>query len=124
MGATCRWGVIELWPTGRNFPWAVFAVNVIGSFVVGVALAEESLHPAWEWWARDAVGIGFCGGLTTFSTFAVEAAEFLRGGRSGMAAIYTTSSLIVAILAAVAGAATRRRVGALSLPLEGPEGPA
>jgi len=60
-------------------------------------------------------------GLTTFSTFAVETAEFLGGGRSGMAAIYTTSSLIVAILAAVSGAATRRRVRALSLPLEGGE---
>jgi CrcB protein len=121
VGATCRWAAIELWPTGRGFPWAVFVVNVVGSFIVGVALAEEWDHPTWSLWARDAIGIGFCGGLTTFSTFAVETAGFLRDGRTSLAFTYVSASLAAAVCAAIAGAAARRRVGALSLPLEGPD---
>jgi CrcB protein len=106
---------------GGGFPWAVFVVNVVGSFIVGVALAEESAHPTWNLWARDAIGIGFCGGLTTFSTFAVETAGFLRDDRISLAVTYLAASLVAAVCAAVAGAASRRRIGALALPLEGPD---
>jgi CrcB protein len=121
VGATCRWAMLELWPAGHDFPWPIFVVNVVGSFVVGVALAEEARHPAWELWARDAIGIGFCGGLTTFSTFAVESADLLRDGRVSLASTYVFASVSAALLAAVVGAALWRRVGALRLPLEGPE---
>ena len=120
VGATCRWAALDLWPIGSGFPWTVFTINVFGSFVVGIALAEEWKHPTWSVWARDAVGIGFCGGLTTFSTFAVETATFLRDGRTGLAVGYTTASLLASVAAAVAGAASCRRVRALTLPLEGP----
>jgi len=122
IGATCRWGVLEMWDLGGGFAWPLFVINVVGSFVVGVALAEESLHPSWEWWVRDGVGIGFCGGLTTFSTFALEGAELLREDRPALAAMHVGASVVLAIAATVAGAATRRRVGALRLPLEGPDG--
>jgi CrcB protein len=121
-GATCRWAALQLWPVGGGFPWPVFAINVIGSFVVGVALAEEWRHPTWELWARDAVGIGFCGGLTTMSTFAVETAHLLRDGRTSTAIAYTLGSLVAAIAAAVGGALSCRRVRALTLPLEGETG--
>lgn len=118
-GATCRWAALELWPVHDGFPWTVFVINVVGSFVVGVALAEEWTHPAWDVWARDLIGIGFCGGLTTMSTFAVETAGFLRDDRVGLAFTYTAASLAVAVAAAFAGAAACRRVRALTLPLEG-----
>jgi CrcB protein len=119
VGASCRWGLIELWPVDGGFPWPVFAVNVVGSFVVGVALAEQALHPALRPWARDAIGIGFCGGLTTFSTFAVETAGFVRDDRWLLAATYTTTSAVLTIAAAVAGALACRRVAGLTQPLEG-----
>jgi CrcB protein len=121
VGATCRWAALDLWPAGPGFPWTVFTVNVVGSFIVGIALAEEWTHPTWSVWARDAVGIGFCGGLTTFSTFAVETAGFLRDGRTGLAFTYAIASLLASVAAAIAGAASRRRVRALTLPLEGPD---
>ncbi len=121
VGATCRWAALDLWPAGHGFPWTVFAINVVGSFIVGIALAEEWTHPSWSVWARDAVGIGFCGGLTTFSTFAVETAGFLRDGRAGLAFAYAIASVLASVAAAIAGAATCRRVRALSLPLEGPD---
>lgn len=119
VGASCRWAALDLWPVRHGFPWTVFVINVVGSFVVGVALAEEWTHPTWSIWARDAVGIGFCGGLTTMSTFAVETAGFLRDDRVGLALTYAVASLVAAVAAAFAGAATCRRVRALALPLEG-----
>jgi CrcB protein len=122
VGATCRWGLLQVWPMRGGFPWTVFLINVVGSFVVGVALAEEIDHPTWELWIRDAIGIGFCGGLTTFSTFAVETASFLRDDRLPLALSYVGSSVVLAIVAAIAGAGTRRRVSSLQLPLEG-DGP-
>jgi CrcB protein len=119
VGASCRWALLELWPIGNGFPWTVFAINVVGSFIVGVALAEDALHPKWRTWARDAIGIGFCGGLTTFSTFAVETARFLRDDRLALAVSYTASSTVLSIAAAVAGALACRRVTGLTEPLEG-----
>lgn len=108
-----------MWAPRDGFPWTIFVVNVVGSFVVGIALAEEAAHPTWELIARYAVGIGFCGGLTTFSTFAVETATMLDDGRTALAATYIGASVAASIAAAVAGGLTRRRVGALRLPLEG-----
>lgn len=121
-GATVRWAVFGAWPTNGRFPWPVLVVDVVGSFVVGLALGEEARHPSWELWARDALGVGFCGGLTTFSTLSVGAAELVRDGHATTAAVYVVATVVVGILAAVAGAATRRRVGALRLPLEGGDG--
>jgi fluoride exporter len=106
-----------------GFPWPVFLLNVVGSAILGAALAEDLAHPRADVLLRDGIGIGFCGGLTTFSTFAVEVVDLSRDGRTGLAATYLVASVVVAIAAALAGAAAFRRVRALSLPLEGPSGP-
>lgn len=122
LGAICRWAALQRWPvTGGSFPWTVFAINVVGSFVVGLALAEEWSHPRWDPILRDGVGVGFCGGLTTMSTFAVETTLLAKGGHWAVAAVYTISSVAVALGAALAGARVGRRVLALTLPLEGPD---
>ena len=105
-GATVRWAAVEVWPPRDGFPWTIFVVNVVGSFVVGIALAEEAAHPTWELIARYAVGIGFCGGLTTFSTFAVETATMLDDGRTGLAAAYMGASVFASI---TAGSSTLER---------------
>lgn len=121
LGATCRWAMLERWPVGAGqIPWTVLVANVVGSYVVGVALAEQWTHP----WAgpllRDGIGVGFCGGLTTMSTFALEAASLARSGHVPTAVIYTLVSVAIGIAAVIAGGATGRRLVALSLPLEGP----
>jgi CrcB protein len=63
-----------------TFPYGTLAVNVLGSFVVGLvatlALERATLSPTW----RTAILVGFCGGFTTYSAFAYETFELLRTG--------------------------------------------
>ena len=116
-GAALRWAVVTTVAAGR-FPWPVLAVNVAGSFLLGVLLAEEWDHPKARLLLHDAGAIGFCGGLTTFSTFAVEVVDLVRDGHAATGALYTLASVAGAIAAVVAGAAALRHVRALALPLE------
>lgn len=102
LGALVRWGVRVLLGVRRSLI-AVGAVNVIGSFVAGaaVALTDDPL--------RTIVIAGFCGGLTTFSTFAVETVQTAQGDasakpRPALAAAYAVGSIIVGALVCWIGA--------------------
>jgi CrcB protein len=117
IGAAARWAVITSVDAGM-FPWPVLAVNVAGSLLLGVLLAEEWTHPRARLVLHDFGGIGFCGGLTTFSTFALEVVELSRDGHTRTAAVYSVLSVGSAIVGAVTGALALRRVRALTLPLE------
>jgi CrcB protein len=117
-GASVRWAVLTTLTPGR-FPWPVLAINIAGSALLGVLLAEEPTHPARRTLLHDAGGIGFCGGLTTFSTFAVEVVDLSRSGDTALAALYLSGSVVGAIAGVVAGAAALRRARALNVPLEG-----
>jgi CrcB protein len=116
-GATLRWAVLTTF-NGGSFPWPVFGINVLGSLLLGVLLAEEWSHPSARLLLRDAGGIGFCGGLTTFSTFSLEVVNLARDGDATTAAVYTVASMAAAIAGVVLGAAALRRTRALTLPLE------
>jgi CrcB protein len=116
-GAALRWAVLASVDSGR-FPWPVLVLNVSGSFLLGVLLAEEWSHPRTRLLLHDAGGIGFCGSLTTFSTFSVEVVDLVRDNDLGMAVLYTVASVAGTIAAVVAGAAALRRVQAITLPLE------
>ena len=90
LGAGLRWSVLSSVDSGR-FPWPVLVVNAAGSLVLGVLLAEEWSHPSARLLLHDAGGIGFCGSLTTFSTFSVEVVDLARDGSQGIAALYAVS---------------------------------
>lgn len=117
VGATVRWAGLTTWASA-GFPWPVFVVNIVGSVLLGVLLAEEVVRPARRVLLHDAGAIGFCGGLTTFSTFSVEVVDLLRDGDTTVAVTYGVSSVAVAIVGVVAGAAALRRVRAVTLPVE------
>ena len=117
VGALLRWAVFTSVSAG-GFPWPVLAVNVAGSFILGVLLAEEWSHPRARLVLHDAGGIGFCGSLTTFSTFAVEVVNLSKDGDVGIAVVYIVASLAATLAAVVAGAAALGRLRALTLPLE------
>ncbi len=81
-GAWLRWGLGMLLNTGSfAVPLGTLAANWIGAYVIGVAVAffaQAAAIPA-EW--RLFVITGFCGGLTTFSTFSAESVSLLQQGR-------------------------------------------
>ncbi|MFZ6003442.1 MAG: FluC/FEX family fluoride channel [Actinomycetota bacterium] len=118
VGAGTRWAVlVSIEPTGQ-LPWTLLLLNVGGSILLGVLLAEEWAHPSARLLLHDAGGIGFCGGLTTFSTFAVEVVDLLRDDHLGIAAAYGALSVVLSVAGVLAGAAALRHVRAVTLPLE------
>jgi CrcB protein len=86
------------------FPWATFAVNAIGSFLIGVLLAVSApggllpLSPS----LRALLIPGFCGGLTTFSTFSADTV-YLWEESPGRAVAYVAASVATALTAVWAG---------------------
>ena len=117
-GASVRWAVGTVLHHGPGVSWATFVVNVAGCALLGIVLAEEWTHPRARLLLHDFGGIGFCGGLTTMSTFAVEVVNALNDGRVAQAVVYLGSSVVFGGLAFVAAGVVLRRVRALALPLE------
>lgn len=108
-GTLVRAAVAQGLPNGASgFPWATLIVNFAGSAVLGVVIvaAVERLPPSR--YLRPLVGTGFCGGLTTFSTFAVETDTLIRAGRLGVAVLYVLSSTAAGLAAVWAGARLAR----------------
>lgn len=95
-GAATRWAVVESIGPHDGFPWWTLLVNVVGCLGAGRLLGASER-------ARLGLGIGFCGGLTTFSTFAVEAAVMLDSGETGRAAAYVAASVAGGVLAVAIG---------------------
>lgn len=81
-----------------GFPTGTFAVNAIGSLLIGILLQVVGSQTAiWL------LVVGFCGGFTTFSTFSVDAVRLLREGCYTSAALYIGLSLAVCIACAALG---------------------
>jgi CrcB protein len=104
-GSVARYAAGATWPApAGEVPWATLAVNVVGSFVLGVVLG--ALPPGGG--ARLLLGTGFCGGFTTFSTFSTEVVAIAEHGAAGRAGAYAAGSLALGVAAAAAGAALGR----------------
>jgi len=85
-----------------SFPWGTFAVNVSGSFALGL-LAGLVLAQGWPGDAQTLLGTGFLGAYTTFSTFAYETVRRAEEGATGVAVAYAVGSIGVGVAAAAAG---------------------
>lgn len=104
IGTLVRGGTAEALPhAAGHWPWATFIVNVAGAFILGWLLTRlaERTAPSRNW--RFIAGTGFCGALTTFSTFQLETFQFARDGDIGLAIAYPLVSIAVGLAAAVAG---------------------
>lgn len=103
LGGLVRVAVTESFPSAEgHWPWATFIVNIVGALVIGYAL--ESLRGARSARARLFVGSGFCGALTTFSSFQVELLDLLGDGELVIGAAYAGLSICAGVLACVIGA--------------------
>ncbi|MGV2050848.1 fluoride efflux transporter CrcB [Agrobacterium salinitolerans] len=101
-------GVLCMRLAGPNFPWGTLAVNVAGSFLIGllVELVARRLNASME--MRLFLVTGVLGGFTTFSSFSLDAVSLFERGTLGLSAVYVLASLVVSIAAVFAGLALGR----------------
>ena len=106
-GALLRWWLsILLNHTFPAIPPGTLAANLVGGYIVGVAIGLVGVHPTLspEW--RLLIITGFCGGLTTFSTFSAELVSLLQEGRALSALGAIGAHLLGSVAMTCAGLAT------------------
>lgn len=111
LGAWLRWGLtIFLGGLHAHIQLGTLAANLVGGYLIGLALgffdASPALSPAW----RLFVITGFLGGLTTFSSFSGEAMVLLQRGHYGWALAHAALHLLGSIGCCIAGYATWRAI--------------
>jgi CrcB protein len=94
--------------THGQFPWGTFVINLAGAFALGlvVALTTERLLPHPNW--RTALGIGYLGSFTTFSTYTYESVKLAEDGAVGLALLNSVGMLALGLMAAFTGLALGR----------------
>ena len=104
--AVSRW--VQQAAGAAVFPWGTLTVNVAGCFIIGLIYGwldqGLSLSPAW----RLFLTVGFCGGFTTFSTFANENYLLFQGAHVAILALYVAVSVAAGFAAVYAGYALTR----------------
>jgi CrcB protein len=107
LGALLRWALgTRLNGLFPAVPPGTLAANLIGGYIIGVAIAffarYAAVAPEWRLlWIT-----GFCGGLTTFSTFSAELVVLLQQGRAGWALAATALHVVGSVLMTFAGIGT------------------
>ena len=93
---------------GPVFPYGTLAINVLGSFVLGFFLVWATertiVDPRW----RLLIAVGFCGGFTTFSSYAYETMAFFEQGQWGLLTANFVSNNLLACAGVLAGMALAR----------------
>jgi fluoride exporter len=103
VGSVARYLLSAAFPAGHGFPWAIFAVNVSGCFVLGLLMVY--LLEVWppRRLLRPLLAIGLIGGYTTFSTYAAGVLALLTGHAPALAAAYALTSIVAALAAVWCG---------------------
>ena len=101
IGSMLRYG-IALLIGARSFPIATLTVNILGCFIIGflfgLGLKHNVSNYTWKF-----LGVGICGGFTTFSAFSLEGMEFLQQGRSHSFLLYYLLSVCFGLLSTYLG---------------------
>ena len=109
LGAVSRYAMTQLFPlVGEGFPKAVFLANLLGCFLAGVlyvVIVERASLPTY--W-REPLIVGFCGALTTYSSFALDSLALWQSGQNQTAIIYVVLTTVFCIVAAFAAVTLTR----------------
>ena len=106
LGANLRYGLARL--IGRlvpvAFPWSIVLINVTGSFLLGMFFfwARQRMQLDDRW--RLLIAVGFCGGYTTFSSFAFDTFDLFHQGRFGAACFNIAANNLLSLGAVLGGA--------------------
>ena len=94
LGSVARYGVASL----LNRPYAIFYINVFGSFLLGLIMSFLLKHVEESRSLQLLLGVGFCGGFTTFSTFSMQVWEMFAADKFLQAFTYIGASVVCSIL--------------------------
>jgi len=89
--------------TDTGIPYGTFLANILGSLFIGMILGWSAKNHSLSPEQTLLLASGFCGGFTTFSTFAYEAHVFLKDGNFLHFAIYAIASFVLGFLAVFLG---------------------
>ena len=106
LGVMSRYGISRLTLHSDWLVWSTVGINIVASFLLGLLVAEN-------WFDRDvreAIGVGFLGGFSTFSTFSVQIVLEVDSGEPGRAAGYLLASVVGGVVAATAGYVLGRKL--------------
>ncbi len=105
-GVMARYGIGKATMHSDALIWSTVGINIVGSFLLGLLAAEN-------WFSRDlreALGVGFLGGFTTFSTFSVQVVLDVDAGEPWRAFGYLVASVVGGIAAATCGFVLGRKL--------------
>ncbi|MCA0153591.1 fluoride efflux transporter CrcB [Winogradskyella vincentii] len=104
LGSVLRY-LIGKWlnSSSDGIPYGTFMANILGSLLIGVILGLASKNNSLTQSQTLLLATGFCGGFTTFSTFAYENHVFLKSGDFTSFALYTIGSFVIGFLAVFLG---------------------
>jgi fluoride exporter len=110
VGGAARTGLVQLAPVHAGaWPWTTFVINMVGCFLLGYFVTRLQERLPVTAYRRPLLGTGFCGALTTFSTFQLELVRLLDRGAWLLATTYAASSLAAGFLGLALGTALVRR---------------
>ena len=98
IGAVLRY-LIGLIPVNEStvFPIKTFLINVVGCILIGLIAVYAGKHAEVNPKLILFLKVGICGGFTTFSSFALESTDLIKGGHAGVAVLYVLLSVIVGV---------------------------
>ena len=106
LGAMARFATVT-WINRQHvssFPWGTFTVNVVGSFIMGLAFVLFTIkYPQVPGTWRSFVLVGTLGAFTTFSSFALESLSLLQQQNIPLALMYMVASVVVCLIAVTVG---------------------
>lgn len=102
LGSMLRYGS-SLLITSKHFPYSTLAINITGSFIIGLVFAlsmkDDFFSQNWKLF----LATGICGGFTTFSAFSIENMHLLQNGKYAIALTYIILSIVLGTAAAYIG---------------------
>jgi fluoride exporter len=113
IGSVGRYLLSAAFPAGHGFPWAIFAVNVSGCFLLGLLMVY--LLEVWppRRILRPFLAVGLLGGYTTYSTYAGGVLTLLIGHAPALADAYALTSIVAALVAVWCGMRAARTAAEL-----------
>ncbi len=108
LGSVARYGLTRVLPMSA-LPWGTLAANLLGSFLIAwLYVHSDRVDPTAAGRLRVVLGVGFCGGFTTYSTFNYEMLRLAESAGLSRSLLYLAVTVLGCVVAALLGSALGR----------------